>query len=303
MNIFKHYPHQIREVNTDQGKFRIAIPPITLVYNSESYTTRSFLKVEGNVYNKFSLIKINDVSNFNTDQDPFERFWEEQFLENFAHCPFFVNRGFAICSMLQWQQLTTQNPDFMREQFDPNREKILLATSYRIIESGSQNIPNFMVHSNPSPAIAKIYPPITRTILSIPGPEDFPEYYQLSFPGLALVKCNQMLWCLAHTRDNSYIPFNMQNISYFGFVCMGEGRFVENDLGESIDYFWNSTFREKMSGIPVNEKCRINSIRRWSQLTADSPDFFRDHFDPIHAEKSSPLIYTLGHDSLSWKFQ
>lgn len=216
--------------------------------------------------------------------------------------PLAINENLTIKSFHHWHELTEKNPDFMKEELDPEFFcENMSRTSHRSyhLKEAKQTcflVPTYLSTGSSSPAKISIFPPRRRSIMTNNC------IRELSMPKMALVIETAdpfQFLCLMHIKDQSYIPFEMPDVNQLGGTCLGPESVRYED---KLDYFWNSWNSNARTRVAINKNLKIESTYHWEQLTRENPDFFRDLFDPDYALEQSDIIYTIGENSISWRF-
>lgn len=308
-----HQEPQIRTISCINGKeYSIALPPISLFQSNKKCRPTTYFRFHENFYHAFfalrTFLPANPESEDNTNS---ELFWNLPFTE--IHNPFHVNSSLVISSFQQWHELTQQNPNFMQEQFNLEWNKCSPWFLYANQKTGvAEEFFGNLFGKSGGNLIAKFHQASTKSIRVHEGMKPFSW---ISTPNLALVKLTSNLdpsnitfLCLAHTRDNSYVPFYLPNTDFIGSVCMGYDAesFIEK-YGHKFtfeDYFWNSSFYCCMSHkIHPNPNLSIESLQQWQELTQQNPNFFQQELDPNFMKRNSPILYNLRNNQLSWVLQ
>lgn len=302
-------PPQVREITVGHAAcdhrdyFRIALPSMHLMPDPPQTLLPFFCvrdKIFASIPGPIGFAK--DIPR-NCD-DPEMFFWNDPRLN--SHFNFPINKNLCIKTFKQWHDLTRENPDFMREQFDlefycelekPNFWIVLRENPYRYL-----TLPRWMSSREARLDVNFIeFHPSRRRSISIVDDRGH-KFISIFFPELTIVEHVNGTLCLTRVRDNIYVPLPMPNVSVIGIACLGhQFRNFSNSLR-----FWNSAFTQILAGgITINKELFIESWDSWVSLAEHSPDFMIEQFDPKFAEESSPVTYTidLPNRKISWRFR
>lgn len=292
----------------DEGRCNIALPPLSVISGVDgSYSFIGiYFQFQGNFYsniNRAFYMKSFSDAEYNRTADPLDQYFRGTHFSDSKFDPIQINESLIITSLAQWTDLTKQNPNFMKEQFSrqhaikkPNiyfkryENKLL---DFEPIEFNSMFLSKSSGNCN-----AKTSPPSTRSIRT----HSFSEHdtlVKLSLPEIAIVQSEDGYRCLMHTRNNTYVPLCLPNVSPFGCLCM-----KPTNNSNPFDYFWHSTFNSNTSDqTHLNPNLSIKSLQQWQKLTEQNPNFFQQELDPNFAESVSPILYNLRNNRLSWTLQ
>lgn len=309
MNLFvAEYPPQIITAHLDGEELRLALPETSLIIAQQDPRKFSGLihcRIRGSTYCRFPYpFGTWRLFRRNSPEEVIDNFWKDFYFrtENTHFGTLHVNESLQINSLKQWHHLTQQNPDFMRQQFDPKVQAKKIK-DVRIIDRQRamiHNVPPFLADDSKSLTVnAKIFPPHTRTIHVSES-----SRFLLSLPKVAIIMTQpeKKLLCLANTRDDTYVPLYLPNVCPLGITCTGTD--FQNHIHKPFDYFWHSYFNDT-TNMPnqISPKLTVKSLSYWQKFTKENPNFFQDQLDPIHMEKHSHILYNLQGNRLSWILQ
>lgn len=295
-------PPHIETVSIRDRVYRLALPS-TYIYKSQNIIDQDyrivFLKFSGDIY--FNFPGPSGQSSRNKRDCPVFQYSAESENELMEGYPFIVNENIKIDSLNQWHDLTERNPNFMIEQFNLCDTSINDLTYIKELTQVVSGLPHYLAKR----LVDRI--PITKSSRQSPMCRTF--YYEsfltmLSLPEMVIFELNsyghRLVLCMMPTTGGRYIPLCLPNVSRFGFACMGPG-FKKNN---ALDYFWNSGFTGSINSFPIRikENFAIQSMHHWITLSEENPNFFQEQFDPVYAEKFSPIVYTVNNDRLSFEF-
>lgn len=304
----RHHQPKIQHVITQNGtKYTLAFPPLTsITCRHDDFTSvELYLRIQGNFYSE-APPPFQHVATFEEKPpgSPLKAFFSSFPRINSDYTDLRVNLDLQINSLRQWHDLTKENPNFMREQFDPDYPRPAhyydnpkTSTQYEL----QTNYAYYDIFEpNPIPVLAKHQHPSARSIFHafINQP-----ILKLSLPRLALVQIEEIgkLLCLMHTKGNNYVPLYLPNVDPLGCACLGNDSI--NHYHQQFDYFWNSIFDSPDQDTRLNPDLTIESLQQWQELTQQNPNFFQEQLDPNFAELISPILYNLQGNQLSWILQ